>query len=82
MLAKSGFDGGVTIDGLKIAELRFKDDTDLTNECYDQLKAMAVKMNTACLNWGLKIYAGKNKCICTSKEPEKMEIPFDSEIIE
>ena len=48
ILAKSGFDGDVTIDCLKIVDPRLMDSIDLV-ECFDQSKAMAVRMDTAFL---------------------------------
>ena len=66
-LAKFAFDGGITIDGLKIVDLRFMDNIDLINESYDQVKAVSIRMDTACLKWGFKINAGKTKSMCISK---------------
>ena len=37
-LAQSCFYGDVTIDGLKIIDLRLMDDIDLISECYDESK--------------------------------------------
>ena len=49
-LAKYGIDGGFTIDGLIIVDMKFMGDIDLINECYYQSKAMTIRMDTACLN--------------------------------
>ena len=81
-LAKSGFNGGVTIDGLKIVDMRFMDNIDLINECCNQSKVMAIRMDTACVKWGLKLNTGMTKSMCSSKESLKMEIPFSREITE
>ena len=66
----------------KFLDLRFIDNTDHMDECHNQSKAMAIRMNTKFLQWDLNLNAGKTKSMCTSKEPQKMEIPFYYIVIE
>ena len=47
------------------------DDIDLINECYDQSKAIAIRIDTTCLKSDLKINARKTKSMCTTEEPRK-----------
>ena len=58
------------------------DNIGLINECYDQSKAMVIQMDMACLKWRFIIYTGKNKGMCTSKDPQNMKFPFASKVIE
>ena len=55
----------------KIVDLRFMDSLDLINECYDHSKAMAFRLDTACLKWGIQIMLESPKACVHPKSPRK-----------